>query len=734
MEKKLNKLLAKSNKTIRQHTDELLQQANLLEKLGIIGSRELYKDLLAACEYHDYGKANLKFQERILYNSRFQVGKEVPHSILSLFYIDKGKCVNYTDVCFSVLFHHFRYSNMLIDTFGEDSDLIRNTIKKMPGKPASYEEISDCIDNVQNIFLLSILDERKKYAVLLKGFLHKCDYSASAGIDCEKENNFLNACIDKWEKDEYSKNSEFKIYDLQKYCRENTDSDIIVTAPTGMGKTEAGLMWCGNNKCFFVLPLKTSINAMYDRIQELAGDSYKEKVALIHSDMKWEYMQKASSDGEFDFEYFTKSRQMSLPISICTPDQIFDFVLKFAGYEYKLATASYSKFIIDEIQMYSADLLAAIMYAIKVIHDYGGKFAILTATLPPFVRQELKKIFGENVKIKDFSAESKTRHNVKVFEKKLEGEDIINTIDSVRSEKNKKFLVICNSIDIADKIYCDLSVHYEGDIEVKLLHAGFIKKDRKEKEKAILEAYEDRSKTEIWVSTSVVEASLNIDFDILFTELLDVFSLFQRFGRVNRRAIKDYSKTNCFVFTELQGNAKRYSFVDDTVYKLSKEAVMTIDGTITEEEKTRLIDEYLSVENLKNSKYCVDYKNTYKHITDYLDYDNKIDDGLRSIDRVDVIPKEVYDNNKGTIEEAEEILKRKKSYDSEYIEAFNTVMSFTVSVSKYKANNKGKVKYVKMKNLTIPIISNCTYSTERGIIITKDEKRKSDIEYIDNII
>lgn len=734
MEEKLRHLFAKPNKSIRQHTDELLQQANLLEKLGTIGSKELYKDLLAACEYHDYGKANSEFQKRVLNSNKFEPESEIPHNVLSLFFVDVNQCIDFESVCFAVLYHHYRYGNSPKRIFDGEKDLIKKFLLEMLGNEQIYNTMRSKINSIQRIFELSILDERKKYAVLLKGFLHKCDYSASAGIDCEKENNFLNDCIDKWEKDEYSKNKEFKIYDLQKYCRENTDSDIIVTAPTGMGKTEAGLMWCGNNKCFFVLPLKTSINAMYDRIQELAGDSYKEKVALIHSDMKWEYMQKASSEGKFDFEYFTKSRQMSLPMSICTPDQIFDFVLKFAGYEYKLATASYSKFIIDEIQMYSADLLAAIMYAIKVIHDYGGKFAILTATLPPFVRQELRKIFGEEVKIKDFSAESKTRHNVKVFEKKLEAEDIINTIDNVRSEKNKKFLVICNSIDIADKIYCDLSEHYSGDIEVNMLHAGFIKKDRKAKEKAILEAYKDRSKTEIWVSTAVVEASLDIDFDILFTELLDVFSLFQRFGRVNRKAKKDYSKTNCFVFTELQGNAKRYSFVDDTVYKLSKAAVMTIDGTITEEEKTRLIDKYLSVENLKNSKYCGDYKNTYKHISDYLDYDNKIDDGLRSIDRVDVIPKEVYDDNKGKIEEAEEIIKSKKSYESEYIEAFNTVMSFTVSVSKYKANNKGKVKYVKMKNLTMPIISNCTYSTERGIIITKDAKRKSDIEYIDNII
>lgn len=39
----------------------------------------------------------------------------------------------------------------------------------------------------------------------------------------------------------------------------------------------------------------------------------------------------------------------------------------------------------------------------------------------------------------------------------------------------------------------------------------------------------------IWISTSLVEASLDIDFDYLFTELQDLNSLFQRFGRCNRK-------------------------------------------------------------------------------------------------------------------------------------------------------------------------------------------------------
>ena len=49
--------------------------------------------------------------------------------------------------------------------------------------------------------------------------------------------------------------------------KENKDNNIVAVAQTGMGKTEAGLLWIGNNKGFFTLPLKVAINAIYDRIK-----------------------------------------------------------------------------------------------------------------------------------------------------------------------------------------------------------------------------------------------------------------------------------------------------------------------------------------------------------------------------------------------------------------------------------------------------------------------------------
>lgn len=515
--------LAKPDKTIGQHSNELIEQAKLLYKLGYIKSDKLFSDLLVACKKHDYGKANSEFQKRVIKGGKFNEEKEIPHSILSVFYVNESECNEPISVYLAIFFHHFNNSKEpLINIYQQNEKLVKKFLYELGFNDDDYNDINIIIEDIFDLLNLPLYTQEKQYAVLLKGLLHKCDYSASAGLDCEKVNDFLTASLNNWKN---TRNIHYN--ELQEFCIKNTDSNLIVTAPTGMGKTEAGLLWCGDNKCFFVLPLKTAINAMYERIKKLCGDNsqedYKDRVALVHSDMKSYYLEDSIISGKnYDFAYAQCSKQLALPITICTPDQIFDFALKYAGYEYKLAVASYSKFIIDEIQMYSPDVLAAIIYAIEMIHTLGGKVAVITATLPPFVRNEIEKILGTDVKTSDFSDKGKLRHNVKVYEKNLQSDDIIKIFDDTICDKVKKYLVVCNSIDIANKMYTEIK-NSGINASVNLFHSNFTKNDRKTKENAILAASEKTNESmnipEIWISTSVVEASLDIDFDILITEL-----------------------------------------------------------------------------------------------------------------------------------------------------------------------------------------------------------------------
>lgn len=717
--------LAKPDETIEQHTDKLLECAEILYALGYIKSEQLYKDLLVACKNHDMGKMNSQFQIRIKRRSKYNYEIEVPHAVLSIFFVNDSECSDYTSVLFAVLYHHYHKESPMY-VFRSERQLIESFLTELDFQQDDYSIMRRKLTKVKKIFQTNLNDKQKQYAVLLKGLLHKCDYSASANIPCEKKNDFLLESIEDW------RSGKFQYNTLQEFCIANRNENIMVTAPTGMGKTEAGLLWCGDNKCFFVLPLKTAINAMYGRIKELANDVeaedvYKSRVALVHSDMKSYYLKDANDkDTDYDFNYEELSRQFCLPVTVCTPDQIFDFVLKYPGYEYKLAISSYSKFIIDEIQMYSPDVLAAIIYAIKMIHIMGGKVAVLTATLPPFVKEELLKIFGDDVQLADFSSEGILRHNVKVFDDKLKTDDVIQIVNETNSDTVKKYLVVCNTVKTANRIYRELS-ESNIDAEINLFHANFIKKDRMKKEKDIMKASEkelnEMNKPEIWISTSVVEASLDIDFDILITELSDLFSLFQRFGRTNRKGKKDFSNYNCYVFTELQDRAD--SFIDKDIHNLSKDAIVTVDGVLTEQEKNSLIEKYLSVEKVQDTDYYKDYCKFFKNYEDEYDYLNSSNDSLRNIDRVDAIPKCVYDENVDMINENLEKINSKDVDRDSRMNATEEILKLTVSISMFRCRKHDSGISVDMKYRRIPVID-CNYSFDSGLDFEFIEKPTDD--------
>lgn len=717
--------LAKPSETIEQHTDKLLECAKVLYDLGYIKSEQLYKDLLVACKNHDMGKINSQFQIRIKRKSRFNYEIEVPHAVLSIFFVNDSECNDYTSVLFAVLYHHYHKESPM-NVFRRDRQLVEKFLTELNFQSNDYNKMRRNLSKVKKIFQTNLNDKQKQYAVLLKGLLHKCDYSASANIPCEKKNDFLLESIEDW------RSGKFQYNTLQEFCIANRNENIMVTAPTGMGKTEAGLLWCGDNKCFFVLPLKTAINAMFDRIKKLANDVeaedvYKSRVALVHSDMKSYYLKDANDkDTDYDFDYEELSRQFCLPVTVCTPDQIFDFVLKYPGYEYKLAISSYSKFIIDEIQMYSPDILAAIIYAIKMIHIMGGKVAVLTATLPPFVKEELLKIFGDDVQLADFSSEGILRHNVKVFDDKLETDDVIEIVNETNSDTVIKYLVVCNTVKTANRIYREVS-ESNIDAEINLFHANFIKKDRMKKEEKIMKASKKdlnkMTKPEIWISTSVVEASLDIDFDILITELSDLFSLFQRFGRTNRKGKKDFSNYNCYVFTELQDRAD--SFIDKDIHNLSKDAIVTVEGVLTEQEKNSLIEKYLSVEKVQDTDYYKDYCKFFKNYEDEYDYLNSSKDSLRNIDRMDAIPKCVYDENVDMINENLEKINSTDVDKDSRMNATEEILKLTVSISMFRCRKHDSGISVDMKYRRIPVID-CNYSFDSGLDFEFLEKPTDD--------
>lgn len=690
-----------------------------------------------ACVYHDLGKLHYKFQDRIKGIKRHP--EEIPHGLLSIAMINHKalRKMGYDKKDLKIIFqavayHHDRtipFQNEEIEKefAGLRPNYARFEYDKLPGKV----EIEDEIDQRYFSVNMRLYEERDrelfyKY-ILIKGLLNRVDYAASAYIPVEIPNNFLSAALDKlmlgWQ--EKDKNTHWN--DLQQYTRNNSERNIIVIAQTGMGKTEAGLLWLNNSKGFFTLPLKSAINAIYNRIKEkIILEKFNDKVGMLHSDTYIKYLEQAETDETSPDVYYTKTRQLSLPLTICTLDQLFNFVFRYRGFEHILATLSYSKVIVDEVQMYSPELIAYLVLGLHYITQMGGKFAILTATLPTLFLDLLRE---QNIPFAppEVFTNDKIRHSLKVLDKEINATDIL---DISQQYGNKKVLVICNTIKSAVKLYHQLAQE-KGKDNVWLLHSHFIKRDRAIKENKIMEmGKRENAHCGIWVTTQIVEASLDIDFDLLFTELSDLNGLFQRMGRCYRNRALDIDY-NCYLFT---GGNKRCSgvglFVDQRIHQCSKEIINNVDGVISEQQKVDMVEELYTKDKLPD--YYGEIKETVDYVKKIESYElskSEVNKRFRNIDTVTVIPRGVFDEHQeeiytaiGQIKEpcsglgkAEARIRRAK--------ARSIIADLTIDLPSY-IMRKLKLNKISIGDNEWLIIAECGYSSLEGII--KPEKSEED--------
>ena len=700
---------AKPDETIEEHVKKLLTELERMKAYGYLQDDELYRLVEIACIHHDDGKMNPEMQNRLEkakggHRVMFNPEKEIPHNVLSGFFLNPDEFNEFEDpklayyrVLFAILYHH-DYGDP-VEIMDENKDLIHSLLEGF------------CINDINKRSTRNRIQKMATdpVAIKIKGFLHLCDYSASGGYISEYPNDFLDISMENvrtmWRR--HDPDADWN--ELQMFCGERQNENVIAIAQTGMGKTEAGFRWIGNHKGYFILPVRTAINAMYDRVKEtmLLNQDLDTRLAVLHSE-SLEYYSK-QSEGNIDLlEYESRGKHLSMPLSISTLDQLFGFVFKYQTYELKLTTLSFSRIVIDEIQMYDPELLRYLIAGLKQIISMGGKVAIMTATLPPFIKDLLlENIPFEKENIATFVNDS-IRHHLEIRDRKINAEEIEGFYrKNCESGESGKILVVCSTIRKAQELYEELKENL-GEQDVHILHSRFIRKERAILEKDILDfgkTYDQNRKIDhrsgVWISTSLVEASLDIDFDYLFTELYELSSLFQRLGRCNRKGVKSTEKPNCFVYTQINAEhltGTPHGFIDRTLFELSKSALREADGIISESQKIELINKYFTTENVRASEYMKKYDATswIDGIHPYQFEKNEVD--LRNILSETVIPSPIYEKYRQEIEIAAENAADMTRNYMERLKEKEKIMQYTVSVpywywSKYQsAARQGKAR------------------------------------------
>ena len=660
-------------KTLKEHHKDIVTCAEMFFlEYGEYFTEKEKKLVVEACRIHDLGKVNLVFQAMICPKlaEKFHIDvrktQQIPHGFLSAVTISLDEFDDlselFSDKDFgpfitAVYYHHDRedhYNSPAIRKYAEKyymkqiEEYLNRKIRKL-----NCSNLDDLLfrNNVYTGKYIPDSNAWKEY-LLIKGLLNKFDYTVSAGYENAE------SAIDLHEKKLVKNIEKFlngkELRPAQKFMKMNRDKNLIVIAPKGYGKTEASLLWMNGEKSFYTLPLKVSSNAIYLRIKE--NYEYKD-VALLHSDAMAVYLREYNGNEDIG-EKYERSKMLSQPLTVCTVDQLFRFVYRALGTEIFAATLKYSKLVLDEIQAYEPRVIATIIYGLKMIQEMGGKFAIITATFPPVLKYFMEQyglVEGKQYIFKDFTGkeyqvEKYPRHKVEIRHSEM-------NLDEIRLRgKNRKVLVICNTVSKAQKLYKKL----EGE-NVWLLHSKYIRRDRAFLERKIM-GFSESGESGIWITTQIVEASLDIDFDILYTEMCTADSLLQRMGRCNRKGRYCPNEANIVVFDNRNGvsEGKRRSVYEDKLYDRSLELLSKYEHILfSEDKKTAYMNEVYSVDGVKETIYFENIQKDLKLFSEIHPTEYSADEAeVRDIRSVTIVPENVYVENQNLFEYGVEFLKK----------------------------------------------------------------------------
>ncbi len=574
----IDHLLAKSDprETVMQHTDAVIKIWQNLRKRYADDLQipyESWRQSYWSALFHDFGKICGNFQDMI-HKRPGWLERTVRHEFLSGMFVslaNPASVIQQPLWIFAIFSHH----KALTDTLFQDNvqkplrlletDFVaakkffleRSQKDRLPFQPAANDLSGKMpvmsTGDLYRVFEKNILKQvpptfsikhRTEY-IFFKAMLNIADWTASAHRQLPSPWMYSSTLLEdkivlklKEEKKEWQK------FQFRKFQEDSVmPGSVLAIAPTGSGKTEAALLWASQkgefDKIIYLLPTRVTSNAIYQRLKLYFDENGLERCAVVHSSA---LLFRKELDDSFDEKGFLIDKTFFRDVSVCTVDQLLTQGFNLGFWEIKTFHLFKAKVILDEIHLYQPYTLGLIVATIQYLKDnFQTTFFIMTATMPGKLLDLLQKaleIEDGNI-VRDTELLEVARN---VFETRDTGvEGIENEVKQWLS-KNKKVLIVVNTVDAAIEIY---NRYKTISTNIMCYHSRFIQLDRQEKEKEILRK-EKTGEPFMLVATQVVEVSLDIDFDVLFTENAPMDALIQRAGRVNRQRKKDGTKVIVF--------------------------------------------------------------------------------------------------------------------------------------------------------------------------------------------
>ena len=368
-------------------------------------------------------------------------------------------------------------------------------------------------------------------------------------------------------------------------------SILLVEAPMGEGKTEAAFFAhlelqrrFHHRGMYVALPTKATGNAMFTRTLDFLHGQETNRaldLQLLHGGkLLNDTFQNLRISNIYDFskggdvraaEWFTnKKRALLSEYGVGTVDQALLPILPVRHNFVRLWGLANRVVILDEIHAYDAYTGTLLVHLLRWLLALGSSAILLSATLTPDTRRKLAGAFsidfpekedeyprlsvftpGEELIQTHFKADPTRRLNIQVKGVSPEPRKICAEISKYLPD-NGMALVLVNTVQRAQDLY---SLFPDGEplkredqrvgkcltdgTEVFLFHARFPADRRQKREEQVLATFGEKARRtgrKILIATQVAEQSLDLDFDLIITDLAPIDLVLQRAGRLWRHA------------------------------------------------------------------------------------------------------------------------------------------------------------------------------------------------------
>lgn len=370
---------------------------------------------------------------------------------------------------------------------------------------------------------------------------------------------------------------------------------IVIEDGTGSGKTEAALliaarmMAAGLGEGVFVaLPTMATANAMHGRLERALGGLFEGDASLVLAHGKSQIAsaldrlgddERRTEDGEpavrsWFNAWIADSRKKAFFASAGagTIDQAFLCVLPKKHLTLRQYALAGRILIVDEAHMCDAYMGEELKTLVELQARFGGSVIILSATLGRSMRADLLwafangrgagkagSAFKDQVASTDYPLLSRWSMTTGVEEVRIEAapglsrsieiERIADRAEAVgraraAADRGAAVAIICNAVDAATATWQALLDAGQDPERCHLFHARFVVEDRLAVEQQVQTWFgresgpEDR-RGRILVATQVIEQSLDVDFDVLISDLAPADLIVQRAGRLCRHFRKE---------------------------------------------------------------------------------------------------------------------------------------------------------------------------------------------------